>query len=77
MPDQSTPLGDAWISDRDARAMRRLDNLISVGFPEFEPFTNAAELEFVRSYRKAYVLWQELGGADAEREQFRLDPPRS
>jgi hypothetical protein len=35
MHDQRAPLGYERISDADVRAMRRLHNLISVGFPEF------------------------------------------
>ena len=56
MHEQGTPhLEYLEISDRDARAMRRLHRLISIGLPELEPLTNALELEFIRSYRKAHT----------------------
>ncbi len=70
--DAPASLDNEQVSDRDARAMRRLHNLISWSLPEFEPFTSHVELEFVRAYRRAFVLWQELGGAEAEGEQFRV-----
>ena len=64
---------DDLVAHRDACAMRRLYNILGVmAEGPIEPLMTQTELAFVRAYRDAVTLWQELGGGEAEREQFRI-----